>query len=187
MESTIWVLIFSKFSDACNSLIDMIENANIQTPFQQLCIDNKQIRKIVQGSKKFNIKSVPCILNVNRTSGIVKQYEGIKAFELINSLIPPAPRASTPPPPVTEIEVVLPEIKDEKEQSSKSSTADDDRPSMVLKSKVSAKDIMAQNVTSIDDLNELPEKIIPPPIEQKKAGKPISVSEVMAAAQRGRT
>lgn len=183
MESNVWVLIFSKFSNACKALIEMIENSEIQTSFQELCIDNKQIRNIVQGSKKFNIKTVPCILNVDRASGIVKQYEGVKAFELIQSLTPP-PRVSTPPPPpVSEIEEL--EIKEEK-QNHQSSVADDERPSMVLKTKVSAKDIMNQNVTSIDSLDDLTEKIIPPPIEQKKAGKPISVSEVMAAAQRGR-
>jgi hypothetical protein len=187
MDSTTWILLYSKFSDSCKSLINMLRGSNLDVHFKLLCIDNKQIRSVVQKSKKFNIKSVPCILNIDRMSGIAGQYEGQKAFELVSSMIP-EPRETEIEEEIVEVTPVVEEVAD----PIKPHSIEDFGRGAVIKSKISASQVMAgqritdenakQNVTSIENLEGIGPHVLPK-IESKKTGKPINVSEIMAQAK----
>ena len=79
----LWVLIYSKFSKSCQELLTILDQNDIGIDFNLLPIDDKNMRDRIMKDKRFNIKFVPCILNVNQLSGVVSQYEANKAFELI--------------------------------------------------------------------------------------------------------
>jgi hypothetical protein len=188
MNSTVWVIIYSKYSPASNSLLDLITSSNIDVNFQGICIDNKEIRRYVQNSTKFNIQSVPCILHIDKFSGIVQQYEGQKAFEIVSSMIP----AEYAPQEVDVTELIQPPEKEKSGSMLQTSLDDlgiveDKIPEIqtgsVLKQKVSARDIMNTHTTSIDDIDKMPVVNIPV-MEVRKTGKPINISEVMSEAQR---
>ena len=87
MDGTLWVIIYSQFSDSCKRLMTIIDQASLDVQFQVLCIDDTNLRKRIANDKKFNIKIVPCILRIEKDSGIASQYEGEKAYELIYTLI----------------------------------------------------------------------------------------------------
>jgi len=87
MDTTLWILIYSKFSPACNELFSLLERFNVPTPFKLLEIDNKDIRNRIMKDKKFSIKSVPCIISLSST-GVASQYEGQKAFEVVYAMRP---------------------------------------------------------------------------------------------------
>jgi hypothetical protein len=203
MDSTTSILLYSKFSNACKSLLAMLHDSNLDTYFQHLCIDNKEIRSLVKASKKFNIKSVPCILNIDRLSGVAGQYEGQKAFELVSSMIPEN-RGTTQIQEVEEVEevpVLVEEPVQEPTVPKQTHSLADLGRGAVIKSKISASQVMAsqgittapnhalnnslnQNVTSIENLENMsPQPAMPSPIETKKTGKPINVSEIMAQAR----
>ena len=172
-----WVIIYSKFSNASTQLVSLIENSNIPLEFQGLCIDNKEIKTLIQKSTKFSIKHVPCILNIDKFTGIVQQYEGIKAFELINSMIPPPEQEEVPtPPPPQKVDqsgmnyTSLDELENTQQHSS--------QPNL---KKISVNEIMNQQKTSLEQLDKRQEINIPT-IEVKKTGKPINVSDIMAEA-----
>jgi hypothetical protein len=99
MDSTLWILIYSKFSPSCNELFAFIEQTKVPTPFKLLEIDNKEIRKRILSDKKFSIKSVPCIISLNG-AGVASQYEGAKAFEVVNAMKPEPPPVEKRPPSV---------------------------------------------------------------------------------------
>ena len=86
MDSTIWILLYSKFSPSCIQLFNLIDQRALNIEFTLLCVDDKNMRKRIVRNKQFNIKSVPCILSVHKISGIASQYDGQKVFELIESL-----------------------------------------------------------------------------------------------------
>ena len=79
----LWVIIYSKFSKSCQELLTILDQNDIGIDFNLLPIDDKSMRDRILKDKRFNIKFVPCILNVNQLSGVVSQYEAEKAFELI--------------------------------------------------------------------------------------------------------
>jgi hypothetical protein len=79
----LWVLIYSKFSRSCQELLTILDENDIGIDFNLLSIDDKNMRKRILNDKRFNIKYVPCILNINQLSGTVSQYEAEKAFELV--------------------------------------------------------------------------------------------------------
>ena len=87
MDETLWVIIYSQYSDSCKRLMTLIDQASLDIQFQVLCIDDANLRKRIANDKKFRIKVVPCILRVEKDSGIASQYEGKKSFELIYSAI----------------------------------------------------------------------------------------------------
>lgn len=89
MDSTLWVIIYSKFSPSCRQLFGIIEQSglNSRVNFQSLCIDDKKMRQRIRGDKRFNIRYVPCVVNVNQSTGVAAQYEGMQCFELINEII----------------------------------------------------------------------------------------------------
>jgi hypothetical protein len=91
---TFWILLYSKFSPACKELFRLLQEHSLQPMFKLLDVDNKDIRRRIQQDKKFNIKTVPCVVSVS-SNGVASQYEGSKAFDvvkvMIQQLLPPQP------------------------------------------------------------------------------------------------
>ena len=83
----LWVFLYSNFSPNCKELFNIISDNNIDIPFTMLCIDDKNLRDRIKKSKQFSINYVPCILKINQTTGVVSQYEGAKAFELVINML----------------------------------------------------------------------------------------------------
>lgn len=95
MEPQYSVLLFSKYSQNCNKLFSIMTNSGVNfSPLQSLCIDNENIRKRILDNKQFNITVVPSILSVF-SNGNVETYEGVNAFNWVQSII----AKFTPPPP----------------------------------------------------------------------------------------
>jgi hypothetical protein len=95
MEPQYSVLIFSKFSQNCQKLFDVITRSGINfTALHSLCIDNENIRQRVLKNKQLNITVVPSILSVF-SNGNVETYEGVNAFNWVENIImklrPPTP------------------------------------------------------------------------------------------------
>ena len=109
MEPQYSVLIFSKFSQNCQKLFDVITRSGINfTALHSLCIDNENIRQRVLKNKQLNITVVPSILSVF-SNGNVETYEGVNAFNWVENIImkirPPTP---VPTPVTTPIPTPIP-------------------------------------------------------------------------------
>lgn len=84
MNDYVYVLFFSKFSKACNKIIDMIANyPEIRDNMTSICVDNKILRNIITLDGPLKISKVPCIMKVYETTGHIEQFEGEIAFTLI--------------------------------------------------------------------------------------------------------
>ena len=209
---SLWLLLYSKFSPACGELIDIINSNNLKISLETLCIDNKDVRKRILSSKKFNIEHVPCILHIIKSTGVVEQYEGEKSFNLVETLI--IPEVVVQQPSFLESMPLPPSIPEQSLQSLPQSlpqqppnltTMIDDLDDMeqpaapivnvpsALKQKVSPGDIMALAKGREDEpgiktnigANMPPPSQQQPSIEQKKTGKPVDIAAAMSAA-RGR-
>jgi len=86
-SSEYFVVLFSKYSNACKKLMDTINNGNLNMNFNYLCIDNKDIRNKIVTSSEIDIKNVPCLLVINEQSGSIDKYEGQDSFIWINDII----------------------------------------------------------------------------------------------------
>lgn len=95
---TLWILLYSKFSPSCKTMFSLLQQHSLQNMFKLLDVDNKNIRQRILNDKKFTIKSVPCIVSVT-SSGVASQYEGSKAFEVVNVMIKQTSPPPPPPPP----------------------------------------------------------------------------------------
>lgn len=82
MDNTMWILLYSKFSQACSQLFQLMEKNSISLKIELLDVDNKDIRRRILADKKFSIQTVPCIISLN-SNGLASQYEGTKAFDVI--------------------------------------------------------------------------------------------------------
>jgi len=82
-----FVVLFSKYSNACKKFMDTINNGNLNMNFNYLCIDNKDIRNKIVTSSEIDIKNVPCLLVINEQSGSIDKYEGQDSFIWINDII----------------------------------------------------------------------------------------------------
>jgi len=203
---SLWLLLYSKFSPACTELINIIKSNNTGITLESVCVDNIEVRRRLTRSKKFNIEHVPCILHINKSSGIAEQYEGERSFSLIHSLIeaqipeqlPPLPEIQTMPEP--------PHVQPPQE-TQQATMIDDldqihDMPPLeiknvpsALKQKVSPGEIMAMakgrendsgiktNPSIIPSSNNTDLQNTVEKIEQKKTGKPVDIAAAMAAAQ----
>ena len=209
---SLWLLLYSKFSPACTELINIIKSNNTGITLESVCVDNIEVRRRLARSKKFNIEHVPCILHINKSSGIAEQYEGERSFSLIHSLIeaqipeqlPPLPEIQTIP----ELPVQPPHVHVQPPQETQQATMIDDLDQIqdmppleiknvpsALKQKVSPGEIMAMAKGRDNDSGiKTNPSIIPSPnnadlqntvekIEQKKTGKPVDIAAAMAAAQ----
>ena len=88
MDNHANILIYSKFSQACRKLVELIDSVQ---PFKEntnmLCIDNKNARDRILQSDKLKISEVPCILRIYQDNGYVEMFEGDKAFKLLDIYI----------------------------------------------------------------------------------------------------
>lgn len=112
------ILLYSKYSESCQNLFDLVRNSGVDFSFlQSLCVDNDQVRKRVQGGK-MDITKVPCLLQIF-PNGTVEKYEGNHAVNWFQTTIaksrpppppppqlppPPPPRPTPPPPPPVQVE-----------------------------------------------------------------------------------
>ena len=78
------ILLYSKYSKSCLSILDTVNELNSFLTINLVCIDNKEIRKRICGSKSFEITKVPCLLILN--DGTVEKYEGEKVFLWVNQV-----------------------------------------------------------------------------------------------------
>ena len=203
----LWVFLYSNFSPKCKELVEIISNNDIASPFTMLCIDDKNLRERVKNSKDFVIKYVPCILNVDSTTGIASQYEGDKAFELIYNMIQPKENKTpienidTPVPQVTipkqdthtnieDLFLTEDDTEQEEEDDVEEETVEEVKQTP-LKKKINLKDIEKmkrerenESRMKIPSFNETGVDLHTPPvpIKSKKTGPPIKVADVMTLA-----
>ena len=196
MDSTIWIIAFSKYSKLCNQLFTMIEELGVETSFQLLDIDNKELRKRIKSTSNFSIEYVPCIISINAV-GIASQYEGQKAFEVVRRLYGPPPKpvqqVQYQPPPQQQVQYQPPPQQQvealREEPSEQGVTLIEnllDEPPMQETGKGSA---IKGNKLSVSQImknapKEEPKQQTPVVnIEQKSSGSKISVAEIMSQYQ----
>jgi len=90
MEPQYSVLIYSKYSNNCKTMLETIQNSGVDFPnivkLQLLCIDNEKIRHRIQSNKQIDVKTVPCILSIY-SNGNVEKYDGDHVFKWVNGVI----------------------------------------------------------------------------------------------------
>jgi hypothetical protein len=101
MESHINVLFHSKFSEPCKRILDIVRGIPLlQEATILVCVDNKEVREKIMMDGSLKINTVPCFMRIYDDSGYIESFEGERAFEVIESYIPP-PTPHTPPTPPT--------------------------------------------------------------------------------------
>jgi hypothetical protein len=197
----LWVFLYSNFSPNCKELFNIISDNNIDIPFTMLCIDDKNLRDRIKKSKQFSINCVPCILKINQTTGVVSQYEGAKAFELVINMleqeeIPVMNKQSKIETKSTPKEITyttnIEDIFGDQDEIEDEVTEDEIKEEAIkspLKKKISPKDLedikreREKEDLKLPSFNKAGINLgsgAPTPIESKKTGSPISVAEVMA-------
>jgi len=84
---TTLILFYSKHSNACNTLFQMIDRVPIlKKILSPICVDNEELRERIFSSKNFSFKKVPCIVKVNG-NGEVELFEGVKSFQMISAYL----------------------------------------------------------------------------------------------------
>jgi hypothetical protein len=97
MNQQLTILLYSKYSNHCTTLIDLIQRSKVDfSTLQLLCIDNEKVRQRIQKDNKIQVTTVPCILDIFST-GIIDKYDNISAFNWVNSII-----SKLSPPVLTE-------------------------------------------------------------------------------------
>ncbi len=121
MEPQYSVLVYSKYSQSCKRLFNIIRESGIDfSSLQLLCIDNNEIRKRIKNNKQIDVCVVPSILSIFVDGGVEK-YEGEHVFNWVETIIARVkpPQQSRPPrppqPPIQEdYEQDPQELEDEK-------------------------------------------------------------------------
>lgn len=187
---SLWVLLYSKFSPRCTELINAINSNVMKVRIEALCVDNAKLRERIATSKKFNIEHVPCILHINKATGVVEQYEGEKSFQLIGTLVEEQPQVQVHPPAAEQQQQIQPRAQPQAQPAMTMIDDLDDREEQhqpsPLKQKISPGDIMALVKSREGDNPQQPQQQQPiAPVEtQKKTGKPVDIAAAMSAAQR---
>lgn len=185
MESVVYL--YSKYSSRCKEFSDTMTRTTLNGSFNTLCVDNKDIRKVVTSSK-YSIKSLPCVLCFFPNS-VVEKYEGDHAFRWLEQFLIPSP----PPPPKPQPVIRQEEVQEEEEE-------EDDVPqppppkkktrkqisNETSNQKTSIEDILASNEDDDDNeeedqVQELSSSDINTMI--KKSTKQAKVSDIMSRAQ----
>ena len=179
MDSSLWVILFSKFSQPCQKLLNIISETNLNSyiNFEILDIDNKEMRNKIKRSKTFKISLVPCIIRLE-ANGVASQYEGEKAFELVYKLVD----IFMPPPPAP------PQVTFIQQTPTPSTTQGLTRELTHTQSQVAPREAPQNNTKSTPienllDLDELEEEPQAPPV--KTVNGKVSISSIMTE-QRGR-
>jgi hypothetical protein len=209
MDTTLWIIVYSKFSNHSEELIRIIESSNLNINFNMLNIDNKEIRKKLVKNNTFKITYVPCIIRID-PQGVASQYEANKAFDLIYKFIersqPPQPppqqpkpqSSNTPPqfvfkskenapsqtPILPEISTPIDKLLDIEETEEEPNLVIEDRPShsRATSEKINISSVMTGARRSQENLDE--NKIKTPPettIKQVQTGKKINIAEIMSS------
>jgi hypothetical protein len=103
MESQLSVLLYSKYSSVCKNLMNTIQTSGVdfaaKLSLQTLCIDNKEIRNRILKNQQIQVTTVPCLLLIFPDGGIEK-YDGAHVFEWVEGIIRQhAPSPLQPPRP----------------------------------------------------------------------------------------
>lgn len=193
MDSTLWVLVYSRFSPACLKLMQMIDQSGLEITFQVISIDDKKMRERIKKDTRYNINYVPCILKIDKINGIASQYEADKAFLLIqdeiNQLRPPRPQQHAQvsfQPLETENDTVPIQNKQAQPQSTpieelmdlpETRDVDLDRPMGERRNveKISVANVMAGREVDMD----APSPVPPMDIKPVRTGKKVNVNEIM--------
>lgn len=173
MDTTLWILVYSKFSPYCRKLLSVIDNSNIPINFKMLDIDNSKIRKLIKNNQTIDIKYVPCIVSIN-SLGEASKYEAGKAFELIYQLIPPEPQQEYKPVP-----------KPKQSQHANAVFRPKYEPPTSLQEPISPV-VLPTTTTAIETLLELDEENViedEPVVEQKQKSGKINISSVLSNSQ----
>jgi hypothetical protein len=79
------VLLYSKYSPACNKFIEMLNKIDTLLDYTSLvCVDHPDVRKRVMNHSKLSITCVPALLRIDENTGHTDLYEGSRAFEVLN-------------------------------------------------------------------------------------------------------
>lgn len=162
MDQKIWILIYSKFSNASKNIYKLIESVTLPFRLTPFCIDNIKNRKAIQQSDTFKIDKVPCIICIDRVSGVADQYDGEKAFELIEHFY------NIPKIDINKTTNISDELIDDKIEHD---------GEYRIKQKLSVSEILNQADRSSP---QPPQKRIEQKIEQKKSGSPVNVAAILA-------
>jgi len=180
MESVVYL--YSKYSSRCKKFSEMINTTTLKDSFNNLCIDNKDLRKVVISSK-YAIKSLPCVLCFFPNS-VVEKYEGDHAFRWLEQfVIPTPPPPARLPPPVEEETEEEEEVVSQRVQKKKTRKQISNETSV---QKTSIEDILASNEDEdSEDEDEKVEEITASDINTmiKKSTKQSKVTDIMSMAQ----
>jgi len=81
------IFFFSRFSPNCKKTTSYLQQTNIAFPIQFVCVDSKDIRKIIRSKNfSFTLKGVPTI-SVIHSDGNAEIYEGDKVLSWFKSQI----------------------------------------------------------------------------------------------------
>lgn len=87
MDEYVYVLFFSKFSEACKNFMTRLESfPEIKSNIASVCVDNKKVRAKISKQGTLQISKVPCIMKVYEASGKVEQFEGETAFSIFSGV-----------------------------------------------------------------------------------------------------
>lgn len=121
MEPQYSILVYSKYSQNCKKLFDLMGESGIDftngVGLQMLCIDNNEIRKRIKSNGQLGVSVVPCVLSIFPNGGVEK-YDGATAFNWVEAVItrlkpPPPPQIPQPPPRPPPVPLPVQEQNDE--------------------------------------------------------------------------
>lgn len=161
MDQKIWILIYSKFSNASKNIFKLIDSITLPFKLTPVCIDNVKNRKAIQQSETFKIDRVPCIICVDKISGVADQYEGENAFELVKHFY------------VDDSTTNISDLTDEP------ITEEPVQGEYRIKQKLSVSEIVKQA-----ERPPSPLKREEPQFKQVKTGSPVDIASIMALASR---
>lgn len=93
------VLLWSEHSERCAQLRQMISDEQLRL-FDKVCVDNDQIRSMICGSERLQIRFLPCFLIFDGQKNIIAKFEGDNALEwFVKNMQQKRPPQAAPPGP----------------------------------------------------------------------------------------
>jgi hypothetical protein len=100
------ILLWSEHSDKCAQLRQMMNEEQLRL-FEKVCVDNDQIRNMICGSDKLQIKFLPCFLILDAQKNLLAKFEGVDALKWysqnLQKSLPPSPS----PPSHSRVDQIL--------------------------------------------------------------------------------
>lgn len=181
MDTTLWIIVYSKFSNHSEELIRIIESSNLNINFNMLNIDNKEIRKKLVKNNTFKITYVPCIIRID-PQGVASQYEANKAFDLIYKFIersqpPPQPQPQAPPQPKPQSSNTVPQFVFKSKENAPSQTP--------ISPEISTPIDKLLDIDEEEELDKKPDlEIQDRPSHSRATSEKINISSVMTGARK---